>query len=148
MPVVGVTKQAADAYCAWLGGKLGREVRLPTADEWEKAARGVDGRTYPWGNSFRWDFAHLEETQDGDPNQLYASPGSYPADRSVYGAMDMGGNVREWTSSPFPDSTRRFQIKGGSLATSRRYAACAFADSMPAIPTDVGFRYILPVPDE
>jgi serine/threonine protein kinase len=148
MPVVGISKQAADAYCQWLGRKLGREVRLPTADEWEKAARGVDGRTYPWGNGFRWDYAHLEETEDGDANPLYAKPGSYPVDRSVYGAMDMGGNVREWTSSPFPDSARRFQIKGGSLATSRRYAACAFADSTPAIPTDVGFRYVVPVAKE
>jgi formylglycine-generating enzyme required for sulfatase activity len=147
MPIVGISKAAADAYCAWLAARLGREVRLPTADEWEKAARGADGRIYPWGNGFRSDYAHLEETQDGIGVDIYAEPGSYPMDCSVYGILDLGGNVREWTATPFPDSPRRFQIKGGSLATSRRHAASAYADMTPAIPTDVGFRYIMPLDD-
>lgn len=144
-PVVGIGKSAADAFCAWRSQREGREVRLPTADEWEKAARGADGRIYPWGNSFRWDYAHLEQTPGGEPNRLYAKPGSYPVDRSVYGVFDLGGNVREWTSTPFPGSARRYQIKGGSLALGQRYAASAHADSGPAIPTDVGFRYVMPL---
>lgn len=144
-PIVGISKLAADAFCAWRSQQVGREVRLPSADEWEKAARGADGRTFPWGNRFRWDLAHLEETADGNRNDLYAKPGSYPADRSVYGVFDLGGNVREWTSTPFPDSARRFQIKGGSLAVGPRYAASAHTDSSPAVPTDVGFRYVMPL---
>lgn len=147
MPVVGISKQAADAYCRWRSQQEGREVRLPTADEWEKAARGVDGRIYPWGNMFGNDYAYLDETGSDDARRLYAVPGSYPTDRSVYGVLDLGGNVREWTSTLFPDSARRYQIKGGSLAVSRRYAACAYADSTPAIPTDVGFRYVMPLAD-
>jgi serine/threonine protein kinase len=51
-PVVGITVDAANAFCAWKSGQLGKTVRLPTAKEWEKAARGVDGRTYVWGNGF------------------------------------------------------------------------------------------------
>lgn len=144
-PVVGIAKRAADAFCAWRSRREGREVRLPTADEWEKAARGADGRTYPWGNRFRWDYAHLEQNPGGGANRLYAIPGSFPVDRSVYGVFDLGGNVREWTSTPFPDSLRRHQIKGGSLAVGQRYAASAHADSAPAIPTDVGFRYVMPL---
>jgi eukaryotic-like serine/threonine-protein kinase len=148
MPVVGISKQAADTYCRWLSKAKGREVRLPTADEWEKAARGVDGRRYPWGDDFQWPFAHLEETGTGSHNRIYAKPGSYAIDRSIYGVMDMGGNVREWTATPFPASPRRHQIKGGSLATSVRYVACAYADSNTAIPTDVGFRYVMPLASE
>ncbi len=147
LPVVGISKQAADEYCRWRSQREGREVRLPTADEWEKAARGADGRIYPWGNMVGPDYANLEETDPGSAPRLYAIPGSHPADRSVYGVFDLGGNVREWTATLFPDSARRYQIKGGSLAVSRRYAACAYADSTPAIPTDVGFRYIMPLTD-
>jgi formylglycine-generating enzyme required for sulfatase activity len=144
-PVVGIGRPAAEAFCRWRSQREGREVRLPTADEWEKAARGADGRTYPWGNAFRWDCAHLELTVDGKPNRLHAKPGSYPLDRSVYGVFDLGGNVREWTSTPFPDSARRYQIKGGSLTTGPQQAASAHAGSGIAVPTDVGFRYVMPL---
>ena len=51
-PVVGISMEAAEAYCVWLGNQIGHTVRLPTANEWEKAARGVDGRRYPWGYDF------------------------------------------------------------------------------------------------
>ena len=148
LPVVGIGKQAADAYCRWLAAKEKRQLRLPTADEWEKAARGVDGRRYPWGNDFAWEYAHLERDGFGQPNQTCARPGSHPVDRSVYGVMDMAGNAREWTGTPFPDSPRRFQIKGGGLATSMRGAACAHADGGEAVPTDIGFRYMMPLAGE
>lgn len=94
-PVVHVSWYDAVAYCRWLSELAGRPYRLPGEAEWEKAARGTDGRIYPWGD--RWDPACCNTKESGSGNTTPV--GSYPHAASPYGVLDMAGNVYEWTAS-------------------------------------------------
>jgi len=107
-PVVLVPHEYAEAYCRWRGAKEGRRLRLPTEEEWEKAARGEDGRFFPWGDAF--DPKRLNSYDEGpfDTEPV----GSHPDGMSPYGLYDMAGEVFEWTSTPAPNG--RFIVKGGS----------------------------------
>lgn len=145
-PVVGITQEAAAAYCRWLSSKNGIECRLPTAEEWEKTARGVDGRNFVWGNKINLSYAFISENKEAKEKHGYwAPPGQFPRDVSIYGVHDMAGNVREWTCSKFMGNSPFFQIKGASASTTKRFLYCAYASDTPVVPSDVGFRYVSPI---
>jgi formylglycine-generating enzyme required for sulfatase activity len=84
-PVMEVSWYGAQAYCQWVGGSL------PTEAQWEKAARGPDRRTYPWGEGISCDLANYAGCVGGT-----TTVGSYPRGASPYGALDLAGNVWEW----------------------------------------------------
>ena len=148
LPVTGISWYDAYSYCQW------RDKRLPTEDEWEKAARGAHGFEYPWGD--KWD---IEKTNTGEGEQeLTVLPvGSVPGDVSPYGAYDMGGNVSEWVDDwyqAYQGSTHEDEafgdihkvVKGGGAGVGH-YAISHFfrsprrAHAEPTqISTDVGFR--------
>ena len=87
-PVVYVTWTQAKTFCLWSGA------RLPTEAEWEKAARGTDGRIYPWGNYYTTSALLNYNSNVGDTTAV----GKYPSGASIYGALDMSGNVWEWVA--------------------------------------------------
>jgi serine/threonine protein kinase/formylglycine-generating enzyme required for sulfatase activity len=148
LPVVGVVREAAEAYCVWLGKKEGEVIRLPTAEEWEKAARGVDGRRYVWGDGLSEKFALTRHNVPGRKKHPYwAPPGSFKlTDVSVYNIYDLAGNVREMTGSRFPNSDTFYQIKGGSASTPANFLPCCYSSDTPVVPSDVGFRYVQELP--
>jgi formylglycine-generating enzyme required for sulfatase activity len=93
-PVVGIAWEDAIAYCLWAGK------RLPYESEWEKAARGTDGRSWPWGNQYLDDCGNIDNLAKG-----IQPVGSHPKGQSPYGCLDMAGNVFEWTKDicvPYP----------------------------------------------
>ncbi len=106
LPVVGVTWFEAEAYCNWLSAVTGKSFRLPTEAKWEKAARGIDGRLWSWGNEYTVERCNSEEAKLGATTPV----GMYPDGESPYGACDMIGNVVEWCADWY----------GGETYTKRR----------------------------
>lgn len=136
-PVVGVRQEDAEAYAAWRSAVDGRPLRLPTEEEWEKAARGPDGRPFPWGDQAEAGFAAMALTRTG-PVPVSA----FPHDRSLYGCRHLAGNVAEWTRSRFDQ--RAVVVRGGAWTSSLAQIRCAARRSQPPErrSLDVGFRLV------
>jgi formylglycine-generating enzyme required for sulfatase activity len=96
-PVVHVTWEDARAYCQWLSEATGKPYRLPSEAEWEKGARGSDGRIYPWGNEWKVKTCNIRTSPDPPPGTTPID--AHPQNVSPYGLLDMVGNIWEWTHS-------------------------------------------------
>lgn len=114
-PAANISWSEATEFCQWA------KCHLPTEEEWEKAARGTDGRLFPWGDD--WEdgkFANSKEAGIEDTTPM----DQYPLGISPYGVWDMSGNVWEWTASG-PSSTIKMMC-GGSFSNSKKGLRCAF----------------------
>jgi formylglycine-generating enzyme required for sulfatase activity len=133
-PVVNVSYEDAVAFCQWLSKAADRYYRLPTEEEWEKAARGQDKRRFPWGDEWTIEFCNTREAGlDGTtPVEAYAQRGTSP-----YGVEDLSGNVAEWTCSwygRYRDSVDQSQhygrmhrvVRGGGWINSAGWARTSF----------------------
>jgi formylglycine-generating enzyme required for sulfatase activity len=139
-PVVHLNWYDAQAYCAWLSQETGKRYRLPSEAEWEKAARGIDGRIWPWEGTWEAGKCNSRESEidETTPVGLYSPEGDSP-----YGVADMSGNVWEWCS----DEYRRYDriLRGGSFLDERRLVRCAYRFGRRPESNDksIGFRVFL-----
>ncbi len=139
-PVIGVSWYEAQAYANWLnhqqkaiplaggGSELlpaDYQVRLPTEEEWERAARGRDGRAYPWEGAF--DVAKANAAEEQGEGLGMTAVCTYPGGVSPVGAWDMSGNVWEWTASRWSENEPYFKVlRGGSGYSEQMFARCAY----------------------
>jgi formylglycine-generating enzyme required for sulfatase activity len=143
-PVTDVSFHHALAFCRWAAAELGRPVRLPTGDEWEAAARGPDGRDWPWGDVFDPERCACVESGSGWTAPVTAHPGG----ASPFGAEQLAGNVWEWVADLGDDGWRT--VRGGSWLDHGwgvRASRVLPADPERATPT-TGFRLAIDVSDD
>ena len=147
--VMGISWDDAKEYCAWLTKRAkarGESVtyRLPTEAEWEKAARGVDGRSFPWGNHFDWSFTKGFESREKKPAQPEAI-GLFELDESPYGVLDMRGSMREWCDDWNDEKANLRCVRGGAWGnTDVAYfrTATRLGNARTSVYTSNGFRLL------
>ncbi|MBW4601773.1 MAG: formylglycine-generating enzyme family protein [Calothrix sp. FI2-JRJ7] len=167
-PVVDVSWEDAIKFCNWLRGLTKEHYRLPTEAEWEKAARGVNGQIFPWGNEWKDDYANTNEYNRHKTGYKTVAVNEFPEAKSHYNILNMAGNVFEWTSSLWGNDNKEPQflypynpkdgreaidapshilriIRGGSFSSQKRTARCAYRDKLSPKKSrkDVGFRLAL-----
>jgi serine/threonine-protein kinase len=128
LPVMGISFEDAEAYCAWKTGETGEEWRLPTEEEREKAARGVDGRRFPWGDL---EDASLGKCRDSRDEEAQPEPvGTFPTAQSVYGMGDAAGNMWDWTDSWYDERRSLRVLRGGAWLGGSALLRCGFRDGV------------------
>ena len=146
LPVIGICLDDAIHYCEWISHRKGGQYRLPTDYEWEKAARGMDGRTYPWGEI--WDARYVAGPEVWE-HHLPPPIGLMGTDCSTYGIKDLVGGVREWTLQhnslyhDFAEDKPLGVIKGGSFLTDNVAGRPLWRKAfLPThrVASDIGFR--------
>jgi formylglycine-generating enzyme required for sulfatase activity len=143
-PITEVSFEDAVAFCAWAADALGRVVRLPRSAEWEAAARGLEGRIWPWGEVFDPERCNSVESGWGWTVPVRA----HPEGAAEGGAEQLAGNVWEWVGDP-PDEDGWRIVRGGSYLDTAWGVRCArtlSADPDRPTPT-TGFRLALDEPD-
>jgi len=152
-PGVMVSWYEAHAFCNWLSEKRGEKISLPTEAQWERAARGTDGRRYPWGGDITTGHANYDQTGIGTTSAV----GIFPAGASPCGALDMTGNVWEWCATKWrgshkgkpdedPEGAAARVVRGGSYVDNAWDVRCAsryyyYPDSLDWY---WGFRVVAP----
>lgn len=143
-PVFGIPVAAVEAYCCWSARKRGLAIRLLEEVEWERCARGADGRIYPWGNGFDWAFCKGRLSRAGEP---FPEPvGSFSRDLSPWGVRDLAGGVREVCANLFElrgQPGRHCTTRGGSWYLQHPLvfrSDCRLSQAEFNRTTDSGFR--------
>ncbi len=143
LPALGVAWDAALAYADWASERLGRRLRLPTHDQWEKAARGADGRAFPWGDAWEPGFCNNRDAERGDARPRPV--GSFAEDVSVYGVADLAGGVSEWVRGDVPHRPDRGWLRGGSWNSHPQQSRLCSRTTAPRGTRGgtIGFRLVL-----
>jgi formylglycine-generating enzyme required for sulfatase activity len=159
-PVVNVSWEDAQAFCEWMSAATSKRIMLPSEAEWEKAARGADGRIYPWGD--RFDGSRVNSVEAG-PRDTLAVGALSPKGDSRYGVADLCGNTWEWCDDWFDDETyaRRARgrahdplgppqgnlraLRGGAFDFDQHAVRCAYRAGAPPYERnyDYGFRVVM-----
>ncbi len=142
-PVTSISFDDAVAFADWRSGVEDRLLRLPTEEEWEKAARGVDGRLYPWGDRFESTYCNCRTSREEAAG--LEPVGSFPADSSPYGVEDMAGGVMEWCGDGEHPEARR--VRGGAWNRTGRECSVVGGFSLPPwmTGTAIGLRLVAPL---